>query len=155
MKIEIPGVGDIDIRHLVFDYNGTLAVNGRLKPGVREAVASLSDRVDFHVITADTFGIVEKELEGVDCRLAIIPKGNQAEAKAAYVRELVASHVMAAGNGANDRLMLKAAGIGIAVLLEEGTAIASLTAADILVKDVLDVFEFLKTPERLIATLRT
>lgn len=155
MKIEIPGVEEIDIRHLVFDYNGTLAVNGRLKPGVWEAVVSMSGRVACHVITADTFGIVEKELAGVDCSLAVIPNGKQAEAKAAYVRELGASHVMAAGNGANDRLMLDAACVGIAVLLEEGTAISTLTAADILVKDILDVFGFLETPERLIATLRT
>jgi len=59
------------------------------------------------------------------------------------------------GNGANDRLMLKEAAIGIAVLQEEGLAVTSLLAADLLVKNVLDVFGFFRTPDRLRASLRT
>jgi soluble P-type ATPase len=59
------------------------------------------------------------------------------------------------GNGANDQLMLQHAAIGIAVLQEEGLATAALSAADLVVKDILDVFALLKTPERIMATLRT
>ncbi len=50
--------------------------------------------------------------------------------------------------------MLKHAAIGIAVLQEEGLATAALFAADLVVKDVLAVFSLLKTPERIMATLR-
>lgn len=59
------------------------------------------------------------------------------------------------GNGANDELMLRYAAVGIAVLQEEGLATTALTAADLVVKDALDVFALLKTLERIMATLRT
>lgn len=155
MKIDIPGFGPVDIRHVVCDYNGTLAVDGHVKNGVKKGIQALSDQVRFHVITADTFGRVEKEMEGANCTVTVIPKGDQTRAKQEYVRQLGPDQVLAVGNGANDRLMLSASRIGVVVLLEEGTAVSSLTAADILVKDILDVFAYLKTPERLIATLRT
>jgi soluble P-type ATPase len=62
---------------------------------------------------------------------------------------------VAVGNGRNDRLMLKQAVLGIAVLGEEGTATAALMAADIVVRDVFSALELLRHPQRLIATLRS
>jgi soluble P-type ATPase len=50
--------------------------------------------------------------------------------------------------------MLKQAAIGIAVLQEEGLAAGALAAADLVVKDILDVFALLDTRERIMATLR-
>ena len=72
IKINIPGFGQINIEHVVFDYNGTIAMDGELIKGVKE-----------------------------------------------------------------------------------GLALSSLLAADLMVKDTLDVFAFFQTPERLIASLRT
>ena len=138
MKINIPGFGNVEIHHVVCDYNGTLAVDGHVKDGIKQAIQDLSGEVQFHVITADTFGVVEKELEGVSCTLTIIPKGAQAQAKADYIRRLGPDHVIAVGNGVNDKLMLSESRIGIAVLLEEGTSVSAMTAADILVKDILN-----------------
>ncbi len=50
--------------------------------------------------------------------------------------------------------MLKEACIGIAVLGDEGLSSACLLASDLIVKDVLDLFELLAVPQRIIATLR-
>ena len=154
MKITIPGFGSIEIGHIVCDYNGTLAVDGHVKDCIKQTIQDLSREVQFHVITADTFGLVEKQLEGVNCTLTIIPKGNQAQAKADFIRRLGPDHVIAVGNGVNDKLMLSVSRIGIAVLLEEGTSVSAMMAADILVKDIINAFEYLKNPERLVATLR-
>lgn len=154
IHIQIPGAGEKQICHVVFDYNGTIAQDGVLIPGVKEGIQTFSDKVDFHVITADTFGFVKMELSGIDCSVTIIPEKDQAEVKLDFIRQLGPDQTLCVGNGANDRLMLKEAAIGIAVLQDEGMAVASLLAADLAVKNILDVFVFFRTPDRLKATLR-
>ncbi|MCF8126516.1 MAG: ATPase P [Desulfotignum sp.] len=152
--IDIPGVGKKEIYHIVFDYNGTIAIDGVLIPGVKEAIRSFAGQAAFHVITADTFGFVTQQVSGIDCEVVIIPPGDQAQSKLDFIAELGVQHTLCVGNGVNDQRMLKDAAVGIAVLQEEGLATASLLAADLLVKDILDVFALLKTPERIMATLR-
>ena len=154
ISIDIPGAGNKEIHHLVFDYNGTIAIDGVLIPGVREVLLLLAGRTSIHVITADTFGFVTQQVSGIDCEVVIIPPGDQAQSKLDFIEKLGVQHTLCVGNGANDELMLKHAGIGIAVLQEEGLATAALFAADLVVKDVLDVFALLKTPERIMATQR-
>ena len=34
IEIDVPGYGRLSLSHLVLDYNGTLAVDGELLPGV-------------------------------------------------------------------------------------------------------------------------
>jgi len=58
------------------------------------------------------------------------------------------------GNGANDRLMLAKAALGIVVLGSEGTSVQALQNADIAVKDINEGLELLLQPKRLVATLR-
>jgi soluble P-type ATPase len=154
ISINIPGAGEKEIHHLVFDYNGTIAIDGILIPGVKEALQSLSDRVACHVITADTFGFVTQQVSDIDCDVVIISPGDQARQKQQFIAALGADHTLCAGNGVNDVLMLKQAAIGIAVLQEEGLAAGALAAADLVVKDILDVFALLDTRERIMATLR-
>jgi soluble P-type ATPase len=152
--INIPGVGKREIHNIVFDYNGTIAIDGVLIPGVKEAIRSFAGQAAFHVITADTFGFVTDQVSDIDCKVIIIPTGNQAKSKRDFIAGLGARNTLCAGNGANDELMLKHAAVGIAVMQEEGLATAALFAADLVVKDILDVFALLKTPERIMATLR-
>ncbi len=154
-ELEIPRMGKLRLKHLVFDFNGTLAVDGHLKPGVRERFLELSKVFELHVITADTFGKAKKALYDLPCKLVILPAGEpHDEAKLKYVEELGPQQVAAIGNGENDILMLSEAALGIAVLLEEGVAREALLAADILVKDVLDALDLFLKPLRLKATLR-
>jgi len=153
-KILIPGAGEMTIKNIVFDYNGTLAVDGKLVPGVRDKINAHAKAFKFHVITADTFGTVEKALEGVDCRVTTIPEKDQDRAKADYLSTLGSSTTIACGNGANDELMLKNAAIGVAVLLDEGLNTRALVASDVLIKDIMDLFSYLENPGRLIACLR-
>jgi soluble P-type ATPase len=62
------------------------------------------------------------------------------------------------GNGRNDQLMLKEAALGIAVILEEGAAAATLNAtlnaADVVCTHIVSALELLTNPLRLMATLR-
>jgi P-type E1-E2 ATPase len=131
-----------------------LALDGQLIDGVNRSLHSLRDRLELHLLTADTHG---KQAE-IDRRLGVradrVLPGDEAGAKAAFVRSLGREHVVAIGNGANDAAMLYEAVIGIAVLSPEGTAAEALQAADIVVPDIARAFELLERPMRLVAGLR-
>lgn len=154
IEIDIPAKGRIEIKHILFDYNGTIAEDGQLLPSVKENINAFGDRLDFHVITADTFGSVAKQMEDVRVNLAVISNDDQDQKKLDFLNTLGPKNTLSVGNGVNDTLILKHSVVGIAVLGAEGVATSALLASDVLVRDVLDVFAFLKTPERLIATLR-
>jgi soluble P-type ATPase len=88
------------------------------------------------------------------CALVILNAENQAEAKRDFVQSLSAAHVVAIGNGRNDRMMLEAAALGIAVCGAEGAAAHVLQAGDIVVGRIVDALDLLLHPKRLMATLR-
>jgi len=154
MKINIPGQELLELKNVVFDYNGTLAIDGKLINGVSQNINDLSDRLKFYVITADTYGSVQKQLEDTNCEVIIIPKSQQDISKLNFVKELGATMTLSAGNGRNDHLMLKETIVGIGILQDEGICTATLMNSDIVCKSIEDVFGYLKNPNRLIATLR-
>ncbi|MDA8138075.1 MAG: ATPase P [Desulfobacteraceae bacterium] len=154
IDIAIPGFGELHLAHLVMDYNGTLAVDGRLMPGVAQRFKVLSKELALHVITADTFGRVKAELDGLDLTLRILPQQHQDQAKLEYVQQLGANTTVAVGNGRNDRLMLQEAALGIAVILSEGAAGKTLAAADVICTSIEDALDLLCQPLRLTATIR-
>jgi len=155
MLISIPGTGTIELKHLVFDYNGTVARDGHLMSNIAKTLADLSEKFSIHVLTADTGGTVAQELEGLPCTLHIITSGSEAEQKEAYVQALGPDSVICIGNGANDRLMLKAARLGIAVLEGEGSATSAILHSDIVARSIYDALGLLMVPQRIVATLRT
>jgi soluble P-type ATPase len=155
IQVDIPGYRVVQLTHLVMDYNGTLAVDGELEAGVREALSALSDHLTIHVVTADTFGLAAEQLKDVPLKLSILPPGHQDVAKRDYVNRLGCGQTVAVGNGRNDRLMLTAAELGIAVVLREGAAAVTLAAADIVCMGIVPALELLLHPLRLTATLRS
>ncbi|WP_419776770.1 HAD family hydrolase [Malaciobacter marinus] len=154
MKVNIPGKQEIEIKNIVFDYNGTIAIDGKLIDGVKENINELSNEFNFFVITADTYGSVEQELKSVNCKIIKIEKSLQDISKEKFIKELGSNTALCVGNGRNDKLMLKEAILGIAILQDEGICTQTLLNSDILVKSILDVFGFLNDKNRLIATLR-
>ena len=155
IPLSIPDFGELRLEHLVLDYNGTLARDGKLLPGVAGRLRALSKKIQIHVITADTFGIAAKELAGLPLRLKILPAEKQAKAKAGFVKKLSAKTVVAIGNGRNDRQMLKIAALGIAVIQDEGAAAQTLLAADVVTRHIQDALQLLQKTNRLKATLRS
>lgn len=155
IRIKIPGYKTLRLEHLVLDYNGTLAVDGEPVDGVTRTLTALAEKLQIHVITADTFGKVHARLSSVPCGISILPPEKQDAGKLEYVRQLGSDTTVCIGNGRNDRLMLKAAALGIAVILAEGAAAVSLADADIVCTDILDALALLTHPLRLTATLRS
>ncbi len=152
--IDIPGNDTLMLEHLVLDFNGTLAFNGRVIPGVIEAIRTLADRLQVHVITADTFGTVQTELVGSGCRIELLPGGRQDQGKLSFIERLGCDRVVAIGNGRNDALMLKAAAIGIGVIQQEGAWSGTVLAADVVCTDIVDALDLLIHTDRIRATLR-
>lgn len=155
LSFDIPGFGKLELEHLVVDYNGTVAQDGTLLPGVAEMIRALAASLRVHVITADTFGLARAQLAGLPQALTVIPAEGQAEAKLAYVSKLGTASVVAIGNGRNDWKMLSAVALGVAVVQREGAAAEALASADVISTNVVDALELLNNPKRLIATLRS
>jgi soluble P-type ATPase len=154
LEIAIPGAESLRFDYLVADFNGTLAVDGALLPGVAEAFGNLSKKLEVHVLTADTFGLARQALAGIRCTISILSAAGQDSAKLRYVERLGADHCVCLGNGRNDRLMLAAAALGIVVIQGEGAAVETLVAAKVAVPDIGVALGLLLNPGRLVATLR-
>jgi P-type E1-E2 ATPase len=155
VSLDIPAFGALALEHLVLDYNGTLAVDGRLLPGVKSRLDRLARVLRIHVLTADTFGRARASLANLDCRLEILARGAEDRAKAAYVRRLGAERVACIGNGRNDRLMLRTARLGVGVIQAEGAAAQTLAAADLVLPSIIDALDLFQKPRRLLASLRS
>lgn len=154
ITLDIPGSFRLEIEHFVSDFSGTLSEDGVLLPGVKESLNNLSEKVQVHVLTSDTFGRATQELECINCTVHILEGADHTGQKEQYVLSLGPESVVAIGNGNNDARMIRAAGIGIAVCLKEGCSIEALTAAKILVMSPLHAIDLLLNTKRLIATLR-
>ena len=154
IELNIPGRGVIQLEHLVTDVNGTLALDGKLLEGVSSALLRVSDRLNIHLLTADTHGQQDSIDKQLGMKAIRIPAGDESSTKAAYVRELKPKQVVAIGQGANDAGMLSEAMIGIAVNSQEGLATAAIQAADLVLPDIHSALAMLENPMRLVASLR-
>ena len=154
IELTIPGRGPLRLQHLVTDVNGTLAVDGILIDGLTKRIASLRDRLEIHMLTADTHGRQTTIDEKLNLQATRVQAGNEAGQKADFVRKLGADTVVAIGQGANDAEMLKAAALGICVISQEGVAAETLVSADIVVPDIFAAFDLLEKPVRIVASLR-
>ena len=152
--IIIPHYPTLTLRHVVLDYNGTLAKDGKLKAEAKPLLKSLTEQYEVHVITSDTFGTVQAQLEGFDITVKVLKSDDHTMEKSAYVNELSANFCVAVGNGNNDKKMLQNAALGIALTGDEGCSTQTLMNSDIVCKSIEDVLELLLNERRLIATLR-
>lgn len=155
IEIDIPGFGVLRLEHLILDYNGTIAVDGQSVQGVKERLIALARHVEIHVLTADTFGGVEKELSDIPCKIHVLPVEAQDKGKMEYVDRLGADRAVCIGNGRNDVMMLKKAALGIAVVQDEGAAASAVLSADVVATDILFALDLITNHMRLTATLRS
>ncbi|MBN2616016.1 MAG: hypothetical protein JXR71_10030 [Bacteroidales bacterium] len=153
-SVDITGFKRLTIQHLVFDFNGTLAIDGKLIHGMSQRLQELAKQFTLHVVTADTFGQAAAELSSLPVQLNILQGKEQATAKLKYIELLGPEKVIALGNGRNDRMMLEKAALGILVIQQEGAATVSLQAADMICHTILDASDLILNPKRLVASLR-
>jgi soluble P-type ATPase len=154
IKVDIPGRAAVCYSHIVLDFNGTMACDGILIPGVEEKLNRLADNLEVHILTADTFGLCRTSCRGIRGTIKILSTAQGGPEKQKFVEELGAEGVIAVGNGANDALMLAGAALGVVVTGPECTSAKALQAADVVARDINAALEMFLDTRRLIATLR-
>ena len=90
MIIEIPGYKTLDLKYLVLDYNGTIAVDGTIPETVKERLKDLSKEFDIYVLTADTHGTAKQMCEGLPVKIMTFPSDAAMHEKLRIVKELSA-----------------------------------------------------------------
>ncbi len=154
ITITIPHFKTLILRHVVLDYNGTLAEDGELKEEAKRLLDDLALQYSVHVITSDTFGSVREQLEHFDVTIKVLKSDDHTAEKAAYINELGSGHCAAVGNGNNDAAMLKKAALGIALIGDEGCSTQTMVNSDIVCRSIKDAMKLLLSEKRLVATLR-
>ncbi|EGW37529.1 HAD hydrolase family protein [Desulfosporosinus sp. OT] len=154
IQVTIPGKGTMTLKVLVLDYNGTLALDGKMFESVKDNLLQLSSFVEIHILTADTYGTVARQCKGLPVEVKVLESLDHTTEKADYLLQFNNQEIIAIGNGANDQLMLERAHLGIAVIGLEGASIQTLLSADLVVNRIEDAFGLLIVTQRLKATLR-
>ena len=156
ITIDIPGFGELMLAHLIADYNGTLAVDGKPLDGVKERLSVLAHELMLHIVTGNTYGDARDHVAGWPAEMVCLSgEPNQAEAKRGYVESLGANRTVVIGNDRNDAAALRLAALGIVVLGTEGAAVEAIESADIVVHHAVDALELLLKTKRLVASLRS
>ncbi|MFH0882779.1 MAG: ATPase P [bacterium] len=157
IRIPLPGSVPVELNHLVCDFNGTLAVDGRLVEGVAERLVRLAKVVPVTVLTSDTVGTAQDELATLPVSVKIVETGREPGEEAAAKRtfaEALGPGVVFLGNGANDVGGVETATLSIVVLGREGAAGKAIASASLVVSSPVDALDLLLHPSRMISGLR-
>ena len=154
LTISIPGRGDLVLRHLLLDFNGTIAEDGRLAEGVAQQLEALSASLAIYVVTADTHGTAAAACAGLPVEVLTYPTTDVGAIKR-QVAERLGDGVACMGNGYNDLQMAEACALSVCILGREGCCGALLGKSDVVVTSITDGLDLLLKPDRLLATLRT
>ena len=154
MHIEIPGYKTFDLKYLLLDYNGTIALDGAIPSAVKNAICEVAKELNVYVLTADTHGTAAQMCADIPVTIKTFPSDHAMDEKLAILRSLGPENCAAMGNGRNDVLMCKEAALSVAIMGNEGAYSQLITQTDICVTSILDGLDLLLKPKRLIATLR-
>jgi len=153
MKYDFSNQSSIEIKTIVLDLNGTLAVNGQLVVGVAERIERLKNELGFRLIllSGDQRGngsFIANAL-GIDFR-----KANSREEKECAILEYDCKTTAAIGNARIDIGTFKQAKIAIATLQGEGIHTGILKEVDIIVPSILDALDLFIDPDSFKATMK-
>jgi len=154
LTIKIPGREEICLSHLILDYNGTIAEDGRVIESIASQLEELSKMLKISVITADTHGTAARNCEGLPLSVKAFPTVEVGAIKAEEAKKKDGG-VVCIGNGFNDILMSDASDLSICVIGKEGCCGALLSHVDVVVTSIQDALDLLIKTDRLRATLRT
>ena len=154
MVIDIPGYKKIELYTLLLDYNGTIAIDGKIPNSVKERICKLCDEFRILVLTADTYGTAREQCKELPVEVCTFPVGNAADYKRDILEQYGKETCVCIGNGRNDIQMFQGAALSIAIIGIEGACSALLRESDICVTSIEDALDLLLNPKRIIADLR-
>ena len=156
-KFIIPNYGEITIKNVIFDINGTLQFKGVLSKDLISKFKELKKFYNIYLVSSDTRGNlndIAKKL-GVDYIRINSKELSEAEAKNNELTKLGKDVTVVVGNGNNDALMLKNAILGLIIIGNEGATIKSIINSNVAFPDPLNAIDFLLDEKILIGTLRS
>jgi soluble P-type ATPase len=152
MIYNIPGQGDLEIRTIILDLNGTISIAGKVPEGVKERLGELRDQ-GFRLILFT--GNTRNDADELSKRLGIEWKlAKSAEDKRSLALELEPDHCASIGNGLIDLELMKTVKLRIITLQAEGVHVQTLLNSDVVVPGINDALDLFIDSQRLIATLR-
>jgi soluble P-type ATPase len=152
MDYDIPGVGQLTIKTIILDLNGTLSVGGQIPEGVKPRLTQLKG-MGFIVLffTGNTRNDADDLAQdlGIEWKLA-----KSAAEKRQLALELHPETCASIGNGRIDLELMKTVKLAIVTLQAEGVHVETLLASDIVIPTINDALDLFLDSQRLIATLR-
>ena len=81
IELNIPGRGLVSLEYLVSNVEGTLAIDGQLIDGIPRLLNALHDRLEIHLLTANTHGCQELIDHQLNLQAVRIQPGNESQQK--------------------------------------------------------------------------
>jgi soluble P-type ATPase len=152
MIYDIPSQGQLELKTIILDLNGTLSVGGVVPEGAKERLTALK-QMGFKVVffTGNTRGDASKLATKLDITWQL---ADAAKAKRELALKLDPQSCVAIGNGLIDLELMQTVRLGVVTLQSEGVHTQTLLAADIIVPTIIDALDLFIDSPRLIATLR-
>ena len=153
ISIQRPGMETLDIHFVLLDFEGTLAMDGRVHPKAKDKVNLLSKRVTVYILTKSSKETVEETLKKMKAEILSMTEGDSSQQKLDVLQRLGPHQTAVIGNGFDDVQIMEQAGLGMCVIGKEGSSPEAVAKADLVVTSVLDALDFLLKPLRQGATL--
>jgi len=148
ISIQRPGMESLDIHFVLIDFEGTLAMDGRVHPKAKDKVNLLSKRATITILTKSNREKVEKTLTKMKVEILYVTEGDSSQQKLNALQRLGAHQTAVIGNGLDDVRIMEQAGLGMCVIGKEGASAEAMAKADLVVTHVLDALDFLLKPLR-------
>ena len=153
ISIQRPGMESLDIHFVLIDFEGTLAMDGRVHPKAKDKVNLLSKRATIYILTKSNREKVEETLRKMKAEILYVAEGDSSQQKLNVLQRLGPHQTAVIGNGLDDGQIMEQAGLGMCVIGKEGSSAEAMAKADLVVTHVLDALDFLLKPLRQRATL--
>lgn len=152
MKYTIPNLGELELKTIILDLNGTTAVSGSIVSGVKERLEKLKD-LGFKIVlfTGNTHNNADEIAKDLGIEWEYAKTGDEKKEKALLLEPETCVSI---GNGLIDLELMKVVKLRIVTLQAEGVHVQTLLNSDIVIPSILDALDLLIIPETLIATLR-
>lgn len=153
MKYQVPEVGKIEIKTIVFDLNGTLQVNKKIPKGVKERLDKLK-KAGFKLIFFS--GDARRNASSITEELGItFVKTASGKEKEAEFLKFDPETTAAVGNARIDNGKFKHAKLSITTVQAEGIHTGILSHVDVIVPHINDALDFFLDEETFKGTMRT
>jgi len=152
MKYLPKGDREYELTQIIFDLNGTLAVNGKLVKGVQKRIEKLKELgFTMYLLTGDQRGSAAEQAKSLGIQVIITPTGKEKEA---FAKTLKRQSLVAIGNARIDIGTFNHASLLIATVQSEGVHAQILNHVDIVVPSINDALDILINQDIFCATMR-